>query len=1041
MLHSQFQSSYISTIALIFGLTIASPVNAEIIPDRTLPNNSITVPNCTVCTIEGGTTRGSNLFHSFDRFSVPTLGSAYFNNAPQIQTIFTRVTGNQISTIDGLLRTNGNASLFLMNPNGIVFGPNASLNLGGSFVGTTANAIGFGRSETFSASNPDVPPLLTINPSALIFNPGNQGRIVNRSVTPLGMTAPDGIELYGLQVKPGKGFALIGGDVGILGGGINAPGGRVELGGIVAPGTIGVSREPDGFQFQFPAGVDRADVVLNDEALINVASAGGGIVSINARNVEITEKSSLRGGLETGAIADRPAGDLRINATGVLRMSQLGAIKSILNAGTVGTGGNIIVQADSLAVTSGGQIANVTALSQGKTGNISINVVNTASFDGTDPTEALGSGITSSAAFSLSDSGKINISAGSLFVTGGANFSSSSIITQGSAGDITMNVRDRTVFDGVSNSGTLRSGTTSQNLFGLLGNSGKIRINTGSLSVLNGAQLNTSKSYLTGDSGDIEINARDSVLVSGTSQSGLPSFITTNLGELTVGKAGNIDIKTGSIAVTNGAIINLQTSGLGNSGNLTIDARGQVLFESSGDDPNRRTFISTSAVEGAIGNSGNIIISGDSLLIKNGAALGSINSASGNGGNITLNIFASAVIDGKGSSITSSVFGTKNNIKSGNINIFAKSLQLKNEGILLSSGFFGGSSGNITINAQDTVELSSGAGLSTLIFGQGRAGKVDIRAGNGIALNNTSISAGSFSLEDALIFLRMNGYPLKDIPAIFFQSGQGSANDIEITAPSLRLDNSQISTTTTSGNGGNIQLQLDKLLVLRRESSISTSAGLSLKGAEQGGNGGNINIRIPDGFVVAVASENSDIFANAFSGSGGRVNVTTQGLYGIQFRPRLTPLSDITASSELGVSGVVTLNSLGLDPSNSLVQLPVGLIDPSNKIDRQCSARSSQRSSSFTITGTGGIPASPIETLQQQNALLDLIPLPQEEQATAQPTQSPITMSSHPSLEEAQGWNIDDTGGIWLVASHRSQRSPLNSLDCPGNAVTLGGQS
>ncbi|MEX0272735.1 hypothetical protein AB3R30_26915, partial [Leptolyngbyaceae cyanobacterium UHCC 1019] len=123
---------------------------------------------------------------------------------------------------------------------------------------------------------------------------------------------------------------------------------------------------------------------------------------------------------------------------------------------------------------------------------------------------------------------------------------------------------------------------------------------------------------------------------------------------------------------------------------------------------------------------------------------------------------------------------------------------------------------------------------------------------------------------------------------------------------------------------------------MRRESQISTSAGF----AGAGGNGGNITINAPKGFIVGVKSENSDITANAFTGSGGRVNITAQGIYGLQFRPRLTEFSDITASSTFGVSGVVAINTLGVDPSRGLQQLPGGLVDPSNRIDQKCAAGS-----------------------------------------------------------------------------------------------------
>ena len=216
------------------------------------------------------------------------------------------------------------------------------------------------------------------------------------------------------------------------------------------------------------------------------------------------------------------------------------------------------------------------------------------------------------------------------------------------------------------------------------------------------------------------------------------------------------------------------------------------------------------------------------------------------------------------------------------------------------------------------------------------------------------------------------------------------------------------------GEKGNINLNIDESLLLRRESLIKANAtSISV--------GGNININSP----VIAGFENSDIIANAMKGNGGNIELTTQGIFGLEFRNELTEESDITASSQFGLSGTVEINNLSIDPSSGIVSLPVKLSDSSQQIATGCTNKAY---SSFVATGKGGIPQNPNERVDASLSWSDIRDL-----SAYQNNNSFLTsISNKPVIIEATGFIRNSSGEIELVAAGDKPFITDSKLDCSG---------
>jgi large exoprotein involved in heme utilization and adhesion len=331
-----------------------------------------------------------------------------------------------------------------------------------------------------------------------------------------------------------------------------------------------------------------------------------------------------------------------------------------------------------------------------------------------------------------------------------------------------------------------------------------------------------------------------------------------------------------------------------------------------------------------------------------------------------------------------------------------------------------GTAGTLNVNASESVEVS---GFATGVDPSVEAVSFGI-IGDGIvpsAIETNTRGAG----KAGDLTIQTGRLTVRDGAEIGVRSTDtGLPGDLKVRADSILLDNQgRMSATSIQGQGGDIDLQVKQDLVLRNGSQISTQAGTEDTG---GGNGGNITIKTG----VLALFEKSSINANAFKGAGGNIRITTQGIF-------VSPDSSITASSTLGVNGVVEINQLGADPSQGLVELPVEVVDVTGLVATGCSA---DTGSSFVVTGRGGLPEDPTQTLRGQTVWRDLRPQRGAggENIQGRRRELPMTRPQSP-LVEATGWVRNAEGEVELVA-HAPDVTPHNPWSRPPDCQTFNSQ-
>ncbi|MGC1308707.1 MAG: filamentous hemagglutinin N-terminal domain-containing protein [Phormidesmis sp.] len=828
--------SLLTLILLGGGVVLGSPglAKGQIVPDETLgvarsQLTSETIRDLPSQRIDGGAARGENLFHSFQDFNIGIGQGAYFSNPAEINRIFSRVTGSNPSNILGRLGVLGSADLFFMNPNGILFGPSSSLDIQGSFAGTTADAIEFGENSRFSATSPDVPlQILTVNPSAFLFSQLNPAGIINNSITLAG-ASPSGILLSGLRVVDGQSLLLLGGDITMNSGRLNAPGGRIELGGLAEPGVVTLNPNEPFLTLTFPEDSALADLSLANEAVVGIAGIGGGAIVVHADKFTATSG----GRLVTLAEGTSNSGDIEVNANalnleGIGNSSNRSGLISFSLANATGTAGNIIVNAESVTVQNGAAIASAN-FGGGDTGNVVVDA-DTIEIAGSDATGQLYSGIFGQTQVGSSgNGGDVSVFARILSIRDGATISASTF-GSGTGGNLRVEATERAELIGtaINAQGQIAASGLSAGTTG--GDAGSLRFDGGQLLIRDGAGISASTSGEK-DAGAVIVNA-DTIEIIGLDATGQgASSINSEATVGSSGNGGNVTVSTRLLEVRDGATLSTSTRGSGAGGNLIVNVTERA--ELIGTAINAQGQVAASGLSAGTtgGNAGSLRFDGGQLLIRDGAGISAATSGEKAAGAVIVNADTIEIIGRDATQQFASGIGSEASVgssgNSGDVTVSTRLLEVRDGATISVNTVGSGTGGNLRVEATERAEL-----IGTAINAQGQVvasrlsagtaggdagslrfdgGQLLIRDGAGIsATTNGAGAAGAVLVNaDTIELVGLDDTTQQFATSIESESAVGSSGDggdVTVSARLLQVKDGAIISATTrgSGAGGNL---------------------------------------------------------------------------------------------------------------------------------------------------------------------------------------------------------------------------------------------
>ncbi len=910
-----------------------------------------------------GRQKGGNLFESFSQFNLNSSQSATFTGPANVQNILARVTSGGPSSIDGRISSDiQGANLFFMNPAGVLFGQHAQLDVSGSFAVTTANYLNLVGGGRFNA------------------NLGGGDVLTSAPVSAFGFlnSTPGGVSITGstLNVTSQKSFSAVAGDITMNGGRISGAGSRVNLVSVKSAGeakldatalATDLNSAIDVTQFTAMGKIDitsKARIIsapiisekdktsglggpvfiragtflLENDSLINSTSVDGSLnkdgsvnrvnevskIDVRAHDVQI-----LGSKVAAPTFGTADAGQVTIAADSLLIDGQgksttgLLALAVNLPSGppVSGTGGHITVTAAKVTITNSGEIGAFSA-GTGGGGTINITAHDSLLIDGKG---VIGPGL-SAGIFADARNGKggditVTATAGDVEIKNGGEISTGTF-GEGNGGTVTV-IADSIDIDGTGSKDDLIPSNNPLINFsvfhgtGILalgyggGDGGSIDVHARSLSVVGGGQI-AAGAFGEGNGGMVTVTA-DSLLIDGTGAVGNVLFgtgIFTDAEPSVVSDAsGNVSI-FGTSAKAGRIIVRATT-------NLTVTSGGEISSDSHGKELSFHGH----------GDAGNVSVQAANATITAGGQIAASTFGAGDGGSVEVTAKNSLVIHGSDSGLfaVAGFAGLANSGHGGDVVVSAGDLSLQNRGAISAASFTSADAGSVKLNL-GTLSLDSGSSISSA----------------NSSTNNSSANTGDGKAGSVTINTT-GPVTVKHGSSISTSSTVGDAGTIELTSGGeIKLKDQSRITASAGVNGGDITITAPGQLVYLADSSVTATAGST----GSSGTGGNITIDHPQ-FIVA---SNSLISANATVGTAGNVYLNSDFLF--------------SSNSTIFATGTINITAPTLDLGAQLITLPNSLLSAANQLQERCTTLLQGDFSSFISIGRGGTEPAP-EELQE----------------------------------------------------------------------------